>query len=246
MIIKKTFVTLFIGGILFQTLQAQTTFNWDTNVTNDNPEVVSETIDGITVTFTSGPNISSTEENTIIEFGGMFGNIVTTATQPPISATECSFSFSEPVEVNSIVALEGIGQDIDYTFTPIGGNNSPITVSLFQGGAIANLNWTDVTSFTVTSTQAWYGFDNLLINNTPLSIKNYDEDNITIYPNPVKDILTLKNINQLKFINIYNTLGQLVIKSDTNKIDFGPLDAGIYLVHIHTETGVKIKKIVKN
>ncbi len=134
------------------------TFTFDSDPTNSFEEV-SETIDGITVTVSNGSlnlrNIGGTD--------GSSGNVVISNNLQ----SSITFSFNKPVMVSSILALSGNNIDIEYTFTPTGGNNSVVTKFLNEGDEVArasvNLNWAYITSFTVTSRLSLYGFDNLKV-----------------------------------------------------------------------------------
>lgn len=74
--------------------------------------------------------------------------------------------------------------------------------------------------------------------------------NLTIFPNPVKDILTINALEQ-SFNNykIYNLTGQIVLKNylkNQNKINVSSLNNGIYFIKITSSKGKEIiKKIIK-
>ena len=156
--IKK--ITFLLTLFFFSTITAQTNFGWDTAV-----PTITETINGITTTVVM---VDSNDPGVIdfdgaeIDFGTS-GNILVNSINGDLTTTVI-FNFSEAVNINSILALEGIGSDIDYTFTPTGGTNAIVVASLVGGFAAVNLNWNDVTSFTVSSSGALYGFEDLLIN----------------------------------------------------------------------------------
>lgn len=134
------------------------TFTFDNAPTN-NFEKISETIDGITVTVSNG----SLNLRDIGGTDGSSGNVVISNNLQ----SSITFSFNKPVMVSSILALSGNNFAIEYTFTPTEGNNSVVTKVLSEGDNVArasvNLNWTYVTSFTVTSRLSLYGFDNLKV-----------------------------------------------------------------------------------
>jgi photosystem II stability/assembly factor-like uncharacterized protein len=75
------------------------------------------------------------------------------------------------------------------------------------------------------------------------------ELNISIYPNPATDILTLEtNGIQINAIEIYSLFGQLIMSkniSNNQTIDLSDLSAGVYIVAIHTEHGTFKKRLVK-
>lgn len=77
------------------------------------------------------------------------------------------------------------------------------------------------------------------INGTPLSIKtSYSDENILIYSNPCKDKFTIKSVNPVLKVYIYDTIGQLIYKME--KIDSGELTvdcsafiSGIYIAKVY-------------
>ena len=85
------------------------------------------------------------------------------------------------------------------------------------------------------------------IQDTVLETVTFQTKNqISLYPNPVRNELHILNANSsLKFITIYNALGQLVLSSNNDKfIDVSNLLSGLYLVRLHTQGEEIIKKIV--
>ena len=60
---------------------------------------------------------------------------------------------------------------------------------------------------------------------------------LNMYPNPVKNSLTLESIMPLEKVEIYSTLGQKVkeVNSDFNSISTNHLSNGIYLIRIYSE-----------
>ena len=70
--------------------------------------------------------------------------------------------------------------------------------------------------------------------------------NVSVYPNPAKDMLTVKAEN-LSSVVIYNSLGQRVFAQsfDGNeaKIDMNSFDAGIYMVRINADGNEVTRKI---
>ena len=70
------------------------------------------------------------------------------------------------------------------------------------------------------------------------------ENNVSLYPNPATDIVTITN-EGVKRVFIYNLTGTLVATSKYNKVNVGSLPNGIYAVVAETETGLISGKIVK-
>jgi len=71
------------------------------------------------------------------------------------------------------------------------------------------------------------------------------EDNIKIFPNPTKNIFHIKGTN-ITEIEILNLAGSLIFKNNsTTRIDMSNYKNGVYLVRIKSETGIAVKKLVK-
>lgn len=82
-----------------------------------------------------------------------------------------------------------------------------------------------------------------------LSIDNFDvTNNVSLYPNPVKDYLKIELTNQLEIqnIQIYTVIGKLVNETQSLEVDFTKLSKGIYLLKIITDKGIATKKVIKN
>ena len=81
-----------------------------------------------------------------------------------------------------------------------------------------------------------------------LANESFDlEQTITIYPNPVNDVLhiMMPTTIQLEKVEIYNTLGQLVDTKDANDFSVAELSAGLHLIKITTSEGVIHKNFIK-
>lgn len=85
----------------------------------------------------------------------------------------------------------------------------------------------------------------------PLNISESDYLNLELFPNPVKDVLTIKGKTIIESITIYDVSGRLIDKtsfiSNKNIIEFdtSKLIQGTYFAKIKTERGESVKKIIK-
>lgn len=77
-------------------------------------------------------------------------------------------------------------------------------------------------------------------------------DNISLWPNPTNDVLNI-NVNEeieLKSINIYNTLGQLVMvfpdAQNKKTIDVSSLKSGNYFIKFNSNKGFNTTQFIKN
>ena len=70
------------------------------------------------------------------------------------------------------------------------------------------------------------------------------EEVISLYPNPVKDRMTV-NAENLQAVEIFNLVGQLVLASNFSVIDFGNLNEGVYFVRVKADGITVTKRVVK-
>lgn len=74
-----------------------------------------------------------------------------------------------------------------------------------------------------------------------------DPNSISVYPNPVAEMLSIETTHSLERVELFNITGQKVLSvvrpgSSIELEDFVP---GIYLVKIETDAGIDVKKIMK-
>jgi subtilisin family serine protease len=106
--------------------------------------------------------------------------------------------------------------------------------------------------FTNPNPQYGYGIPNFQLALTnALSSMQFHSDLISVYPNPVKEVVTfsIPTIGSSKEISIYNSLGQMVINQSSlnqiQNISLQSLESGIYFYKIAVANGTKIGKIIK-
>ncbi|MGC9331204.1 MAG: T9SS type A sorting domain-containing protein [Bacteroidales bacterium] len=77
-----------------------------------------------------------------------------------------------------------------------------------------------------------------------------NESNIVIYPNPNRGKFTIAQTNDIKSIEIYNAMGEIVYKSWASnaklQIDISAQPKGIYFVKVDNGKKVHVKKLVLN
>ncbi|WP_417291073.1 T9SS type A sorting domain-containing protein [Corallibacter sp.] len=231
-------ITFIFSLLIFNTLYSQVTFGYETAVDNGNN--LTETINGITLT-------TSIIDIEIADFGESYGSSgnVAASFRPNTSA---QFTFSEPVNITSILALENNGTNTDYTFTPTGGSNSPVTVSLINGVYSVNLNWSNINSFVVTNGQGGtplFAFDNVVITTTTLSTISFEEVKVTIYPNPSNDYIQITGLTGNEKYTLYNILGTEIKKgfiSNNEQIDIRDFTNGLYFLKFDNGNTMKFIK----
>jgi len=74
-----------------------------------------------------------------------------------------------------------------------------------------------------------------------------DPDAVSVYPNPVKDLLSIETAYSVEQIELFNITGQRVYAATqpNYRISLGDLRPGIYLLKIKTDAGFDVKKIIK-
>ncbi|GAA3619511.1 T9SS type A sorting domain-containing protein [Flavivirga jejuensis] len=241
---KKNTILFLVLALIFTGLtHAQITFGWET-AEDLGGDSISETIGDITVTLTN--NNTGAGIALWPEFNGSSGTYVAG------TSDSFTFTFNQSVNVLSILPLGSeFTPSATYLFARLDGNGvSPVTVlitdGVASGSAPIDLNWTNVSSFIVSaSSSIFMGFDLLTVDSSSLSTAKYKLQKVRVYPNPVEDKLTIKNVSDFKSIDVYNNLGQRVLQSKQESIDVGHFSKGFYFLQIHMDSGVKTRTIVK-
>ena len=80
----------------------------------------------------------------------------------------------------------------------------------------------------------------------PTAVSENDNVVSTVYPNPTKGVVKIE-ANNIRNISIFNSIGQRVFESpasgDTFEYDFGPQEAGVYLIIFETAQGNETKRV---
>lgn len=125
-------------------------------------------------------------------------------------------------------------------------NNNIFKLGVGVGGELSFIGAIDdlkIYNYILTQTE----ITNLYTNNT-LSTSDFNQNNlkVTLYPNPVNDILNIDVENEIKLIEIYNIQGQKVLQSSNKQIETNSLNSGIYMVRIEDVNGaVATQKLIK-
>ncbi len=241
--VTKTGGLLTFDDLSVYPISSQTIFDFDTNAV-ENVSNVTEEIGGLTVTVTNDSGVDYAAS--LKGWGdavGSSGDVVTNALSDVVT-----FTFDQPVVVNSIHAIEGEALASEtFTFTPDGDASRAVSETLTGGTKTVDLNWVNVTYFTVTKTGGLLTFDDLSVHALEtLGVREYFKpQRAIVYPNPVQNNLHIKSISDIRSINVYNGLGQKVLQSKQEIIDMSHFSKGLYFLQIHTESGIETKRIIK-
>jgi Concanavalin A-like lectin/glucanases superfamily/Secretion system C-terminal sorting domain len=132
-----------------------------------------------------------------------------------------------------------IGQSFNFTL-----NTQNAAFRL--GGNTAIVEFDDLRIFNYELTQSQVSS---LYNNNSLSSTNFSQNNleVSLYPNPVNDVLNIETTLEVKSVEIYNIQGQKVLSSNQKQINVSDLSAGMYMIRIQdSENNSATKKIVIN
>ncbi len=133
------------------------------------------------------------------------------------------------------------GETQTFTVTPISDTDleSDEQLSIFMNNlasTVLAVNITDGATATI------------LNDDVALSINTVENIDLSIYPNPVKDVLYLKVENvKIENIELFNILGKSVknIQLKNTTIDVSAVNSGMYILQIKTEKGITTKRIIK-
>lgn len=82
-----------------------------------------------------------------------------------------------------------------------------------------------------------------------VGIEDYDSFQFTAYPNPTKEIITLKASKNIEKVEVYNMVGKKLLSSnpnvETTQLHLASLASGVYLMKVQIDQNVKTYKIVK-
>ena len=163
------------------------------------------------------------------------------------------FNFNTDVKLIDFGFDTGQSNSLDIKMYDTNGIELPTRVRIGISGAESNLIFKSTITNDLIS-KVWLDFGNLsfalnyiTISDVQLGIIDFNKNEISLYPNPVNDILYIKGNNRKLNVSIFNLLGQKVIsKSQTTHIDLSSLNEGIYIAKLSIEEKIITKKIIKN
>jgi len=77
-----------------------------------------------------------------------------------------------------------------------------------------------------------------------VGIVNQEVDAV-IFPNPTNSFLNIQSNEKVQLVSIYNLLGDLVQTETRNSFSIEYLPTGVYMVHVKTQNGTGVQKVVK-
>ena len=93
-------------------------------------------------------------------------------------------------------------------------------------------------------------FDNFYFyKGTALGVSSFEKSNVKMYPNPVKNSLTIDANSAINRVSVYNVLGQEVMKaspkSNSVTLQTNELQKGVYMITTEIDGKISTSKVVK-
>jgi len=140
-------------------------------------------------------------------------------------------------------------------------STSPVPLTPVQGKVLEPIDHilihltTDPTAGNGSRSPYFVKYDNLkmsAVNTLPLSLKKLAAATLTIFPNPVTDVVTITNRDNISVeqVEVFDINSKKVKSQDFNKenevqLNIGDFAAGTYLLHIKTNAGTAVEKVIK-
>src|SRR5690606_17740331 len=83
----------------------------------------------------------------------------------------------------------------------------------------------------------------LKLNQTTLSVGEYFNFELKIFPNPTNSIVNIQTDETIEIVSIYSTLGALVQTETRNSFSIEHLSVGVYTVQVKTGKGITTKQL---
>ena len=82
--------------------------------------------------------------------------------------------------------------------------------------------------------------------NTTASTEDVFENKFSVYPNPSSDVLNIRTNEPIDKVELYNTIGQLIVAKKTTYINISSINRGVYILKIYSGKRIVTKKVMIN
>ena len=121
-------------------------------------------------------------------------------------------------------------------------DNVKITTTTFNS-AITSIKEFD---FEFDNYESGFKVDNVkIIDMNNMSVSDLNKSQISIYPNPAKDILNIRGVKELDTFTISDVTGRILIEGRNQNINVDNLKSGLYFINIKTKTEEFTHKFIK-
>lgn len=70
-------------------------------------------------------------------------------------------------------------------------------------------------------------------------------DAVSVYPNPTEGRVTIAAAEMINSVELYDMQGRLISNTVANEIDLSARQAGVYLLKVKTQSGIKTERLIK-
>ena len=128
------------------------------------------------------------------------------------------------------------GTDFSFTFDDIDDTDAFVQ----YGFGIAGINANPADEATLGS---------VVVTTNSLAVSDFNAINVSLFPNPTSDNISIKSDKHITDVLIYNTLGQTVKSASPQATNFSVetsyLNSGVYFINLKTDTASKTLKFIK-
>ena len=210
-----------------------------------------------TSSITNWVGTGANQSVVIVDFGTDSGN----------AANSFAYGIKYDGTITAEQALQIIAsQTSNFTFTSTstqvtevhansfsGVNNTTNTWKTYKGINLSN--WITQTNLSQINLQngSWLGLSYgtrrpylpQIASNLSTQNINVAKKEISIYPNPTTDYININTNEKIISVNIYSITGQIILKSNTDKVDMRNITSGNYILELTTDKTRKSFKIIK-
>jgi Secretion system C-terminal sorting domain len=143
------------------------------------------------------------------------------------------------IEKDQNYTTPGVWQKLVFDFsTNLSKSNTKIVIFL------------DIAKAATTAAGDTFLIDNLVFGSlASLGTNKFETSNVKMYPNPVKNTLTIEANSEIQRVSVYNILGQEVLKaspkSNSATLQTNELQKGVYMVTTEIDGKLSTSKVVK-
>ena len=175
-------------------------------------------------------NVSSNSNLAVINCGANQLTSLDLSNNPNLTNILCGFN-----QLTSLNVANGNNTNIGELRTP---GNDNLTCIQVDDASYSTTNWTGG-SFQISPL--------ISFSENCGSTANLEmiEELIQVYPNPTESLLHIESSSTIANLMLLSLKGEILHQTNSNSIDLGTFESGIYILHIETETGLIQKRVSK-
>ena len=166
------------------------------------------------------------------------------------------------VDASHTYSLERVGKNLEWNFFAIDLPPSENVEDSQVGHGFITFKIKPFPDYAIgdvipNTAEIYFDFNPAIVTNTwnttfveTLGVEESEFSNLTVYPNPVNDVLQISNTSVITTVEINSILGKQILSISvdalTTEIDVSELSNGVYFVKVKTETNEEILKIIKD